>query len=324
MKRYINAAVIINSNVILSHLLISFKDNAIPVSGKIVRGIVFGYAYGRHFGPYIRFGENYNKKRYLQFNTRCGKTFLKPINRLIMKKLLLEALLQIAILIPFALLLLKEKSKMNYLRIAAFVFCYVVYQIVLMLPALNPLFDCIKGRWNWDGKLYGICWAVISYFLFRKLFQENDFFTLQQNKAGLKPALRGAAGLVLLSVIIWFILGKSAFNAETLAFQISLPGMDEEMIFRGIGLGLLTTALKNKTWLPGNPSVWLTAVLFGLMHALTISKNYAVDFDPFYFIQTGLAGYVWGWVTIRSRSIVLAVLSHNLSNFLGTLATMIK
>ncbi|MBP7500508.1 MAG: CPBP family intramembrane metalloprotease, partial [Chryseobacterium sp.] len=43
-----------------------------------------------------------------------------------------------------------------------------------------------------------------------------------------------------------------------------------------------------------------------------------------YFIQTGFAGYIWGWITIKSRSILLAILSHNFSNFFGTLSTMIK
>ena len=39
---------------------------------------------------------------------------------------------------------------------------------------------------------------------------------------------------------------------------------------------------------------------------------------------SGFAGYVWGWITIKSRSILLAIVSHNFSNFFGTLSTMIK
>ena len=95
-------------------------------------------------------------------------------------------------------------------------------------------------------------------------------------------------------------------------------------MFRGILLGLLATSLKDKISFLGNPSVLLTAILFGFMHALTLNKDYSIDFEPIYFIQTGFAGYVWGWITIKSRSILLAIVSHNFSNFFGTLSTMIK
>lgn len=176
-----------------------------------------------------------------------------------MIKILFEAILQIAILIPFAFFLLKDKSKINFQRLLIFAVAYVVYQIVLVLPKINSNFDFTKSSWNWDGKIYGIICGILFYVLFRKFFRENDFFTLKQNKENFKPALVGAISIVLLSTIIWFLLGNSKFNLETLAFQISLPGIDEEIMFRGILLGLLTTALKDKISFLGNPSVLLTA-----------------------------------------------------------------
>lgn len=241
-----------------------------------------------------------------------------------MKKILLEASLQVLIITPFAILLLKEKNRINFLRIFIFSFCYVFYEFIKNFPKFYPAFDIIKSSWNWDGKIYGIALGVIFYFLFRKLFEENDFFTLKQHKENFKPALAGATVMVILSTIIWAILGKSDFDFETLAFQISIPGIDEEIFFRGLFLGLLSSALKEKVSFLGNPSVLLTATLFGFMHALKIDRNNSIGFDSIYFLQTGLAGYIWGWITIKSRSILLAILSHNFSNFFGTLATMIK
>lgn len=241
-----------------------------------------------------------------------------------MIEILLEAFLQVLILIPFAFFLLKKRTKINFQRLLIFVFCYVTYQVFLVLPKIDPMFDFITSSWNWDGKIYGIICGVFSYFLFNKYFRENNFFILKQNKESFKSALIGAISIVLLSTVIWFLLGQSQFNLETLAFQISLPGIDEEIMFRGILLGLLATSLKEKTLFLGNPSILLTAILFGFMHALTLTKNYEINFEPIYFIQTGFAGYVWGWITIKSRSILLAILSHNFSNFFGTLSTMIK
>ena len=241
-----------------------------------------------------------------------------------MTKILLEAILQVIILIPIAFILLKKKSKINFQRLLIFTITYIVYQVFLVLPKINSSFDFIKSSWNWDGKIYGIICGVFCYFAFKKYFCENNFFTLKQKKKNLKPATIGAIAIVVLSTIIWYLFGKSKFDLETLAFQISLPGIDEEIMFRGILLGLLATSLKDKILFLGNPSILITAILFGFMHALTLNKNFAIDFEPIYFLQTGLAGYIWGWITIKSRSILLAILSHNFSNFFGTLSTMIK
>lgn len=241
-----------------------------------------------------------------------------------MKRFLLEAFSQVMILVPFAVMLLKGYNKANFRRIAIFVLCYVSYQLILVLPKLSPAFDFVSSSWNWDGKILGIMWGVICYFIFKRHFAENNFFTLKQNKVNFKKALIWAVALVVLSTIVWFIFGTSKFNMETLAFQLTFPGIDEEIMFRGILLGLLMSALKDKASFLGNPSVLLTALLFGFMHALTLDVNYSVNFEPIYFVQTGFAGYIWGWITIKSRSILLAILSHNFSNFFGTLSTMIK
>ncbi|MFT3739167.1 MAG: CPBP family intramembrane metalloprotease [Breznakibacter sp.] len=241
-----------------------------------------------------------------------------------MQKLFLEPVLQVLVLAPLIILSLKEKSKINFQRIIIFAVCYIVYQITLALPAIIPLFDFIKSSWNWDGKIFAIIWAIIAYALFRKFFGENDFFTLGQNKQGFKSALVGAVAITILSAIVWFLLGNSELDYETLAFQISLPGIDEEMIFRGILFGLLLSSLKDKIPVVGNPGILVVSILFGFTHALTLGDHYQVNFDPVYFLQTGFAGYIWAWITLKSRSILLAVLSHNFSNFFGTLSTMIK
>lgn len=241
-----------------------------------------------------------------------------------MIRLFLEPLLQVAILIPFMILLLQEKSAVNFRRLFSFCACYLLYQAALILPRIHPALDFIKSRWNWDGKIYAILWAVMAYFLFRRLFPENNFFTFRQKKEGFKSASLGAVSIVLLSAFVWFLLGNAKLNYETLAFQLTLPGIDEEMIFRGILFGLLLSALRQNIPFLGNPALLITSALFGFIHALTLSENYSIRFNTLYFIQTAFAGWVWGWVTLRSRSILISVLSHNLSNFFGTLVTMLK
>ncbi|MGE0088334.1 MAG: lysostaphin resistance A-like protein [Bacteroidales bacterium] len=243
---------------------------------------------------------------------------------MLMLRILFESFLHVILIISIVFLILKEKSKVNYQRILIFAFCYIVYQLFLSLPAINDEFNFIESRWNWEGKIFGIIWGITSYFLFRRFFHENDFFTLKQNKKSYTQAMLVCIIYVTISTIIWFLFDKPAYDLESLIFELTLPGIDEEIIFRGIILGLFASSLKNKIPFIGNPSILLTAVLFALSHALSVKSQYVIDFNLYQFLQTGFTGYILGWVTIKSRSILLALLTHNLSNFLGALSTLIK
>ncbi|HRH45737.1 MAG TPA: CPBP family intramembrane metalloprotease [Pyrinomonadaceae bacterium] len=241
-----------------------------------------------------------------------------------MNRYLIEAFLQIIILVPFAVILVKERAKDNYLRIFFFALIFIFYQIVLVLPRLSENLNFIGGNWNWDGKLFGTFFGIICYFVFRKYFNENDFFTIRQNKENFKICLIVTVASILLVTVIAYLTGSSEFSAETLAFQLTMPAIDEEIMFRGILLGLLMTALRDNIRFLGNPAVLLTAILFGFIHALSLEKDYSISFEPIYFLHTGIGGLIFGWITLKSRSILLALLAHGFANFLAALVTMHK
>lgn len=240
-----------------------------------------------------------------------------------MIRFLLEAILQVIIIVPFAAILVDKRTKENYLRLLFFAVIYIVYQLTLVLPKLSESLNFIGGNWNWDGKIFGILFGVICYFIFRKCFSENDFFTFRQDKNGFRPALIATIISVLLVTTIAYLTGKDEFSNETLAFQLTMPAIDEEIMFRGILLGLLMTALREKASFLGNPAILLTAILFGFIHALTLSKTLSIEFEPVYFIHTFIGGLIFAWITVKSRSILLAILAHGLANFLAALVTMI-
>jgi membrane protease YdiL (CAAX protease family) len=241
-----------------------------------------------------------------------------------MSRFLIEALLQVSILIPFAVFLVKGKTKENYLRIFFFALVYVLYQLVLVLPRLVPALNLVEGRWNWDGKIFGILFGLGCYFALRKYFRGHDFFTLRQDQDNIKKTVAVAVAAIVLVTLVAYLTGSSEFSAETLAFQLTMPGLDEELMFRVVLLGLLAEALRDRIAYLGNPAVLLTAVLFGLLHALSLDKSYALGFEPVYFLHTAFGGLIFGWLTVKSRSFLLALLVHGLANFFAALATMMK
>jgi membrane protease YdiL (CAAX protease family) len=130
--------------------------------------------------------------------------------------------------------------------------------------------------------------------------------------------------IIFITASIWFIFGKSEFDAETLLFQLTIPGIDEEIMYRGVLLGLLMSCIKDKIFFRNYIGILIIAILFGFIHAFQFDTTYSIHFDWIYFIQTSFFGIVLGWITIKSGSILLAIVVHNLSNFLGVLVTMLK
>lgn len=238
-----------------------------------------------------------------------------------MEQMVITPLLHIAITLPLLLIFLKERTRENYYRVLSVIVCYFIYNAALTAQFQFGALNIIHGNWNWDGKIYGTLCGVVMYSLFRREFADNNFFTLRQDTKGLKSALKVAIAIMCVSVLGGIVNDKE-FNLETLLFQISMPGLDEEMMYRGVMLGLMCSALRtgNAAW--RNPAIVINAILFGLVHSLSFSDG-ALQINAMNFVWTGIVGYGLGYMTIKTRSIVIPMLTHNLYNFTLNLLAMI-
>lgn len=236
-------------------------------------------------------------------------------------QLLLNPLLHLAIILPLLLIFMKERTRENYLRVVTIAFCYFVCYVALTLQNYFSCFNIIGGNWNWDGKIYSVICGMTFYFLFRRQFSKNNFFTLKQEREGLKPALRVAFAIIAAQALIGS-LGSAEFDLERLLFQLSMPGIDEEILFRSVLLGMMCSALRNDgpTW--RTPAIIINGILFGLVHALMFQDG-ELAFNAVMFVWTGMIGYALAYITIKTRSILVPMLTHNLCNFLNNLLSMI-
>ena len=234
---------------------------------------------------------------------------------------LLEPILHLVVILPLLLIFMKERTKENYLRVLSIVGCYFIYYFALTLQYHFDCFNIIDGSWNWDGKIYGIVCGIAIYFIFRRQLSNNNFFTLKQDKVGLKSALKVAIAILTIA-ILGGVVNDREFNIETLLFQISMPGIDEEIMYRGVLLGLMCSALRAGGAAWRNPAIIINAVLFGLVHSLSLGDG-ALQFNSVNFMWTGLLGYGFGYITIKTRSILIPMLTHNLYNFTLNLLAMI-
>jgi len=95
-----------------------------------------------------------------------------------------------------------------------------------------------------------------------------------------------------------------------------MPGLDEEIFYRGVLLLMLNEAFGRPVRVLGAPMGWgaaLTALAFGLTHALGYQDGgFTFDWAP--MATTGLAGLLLVWLREKTGSVLLPVLLHNYGN----------
>jgi membrane protease YdiL (CAAX protease family) len=235
--------------------------------------------------------------------------------------------------LPFIFLFF-ERNRLNYYRIFIFLFYYII--VLFLNRGIFPPFDIGKWYYNWNDKWIrkgtSIIFSIIFYFIFKKYFKKYNYIKIKQEWKNIKIILLvSCITIISQTIYCYYFSNKYTFNFEMLIFYLIIPGIDEEIMYRGILLGLLLSCLKKKVYFVENIGIIIIAILFGLVHALEINKvsisyilKYSINFNIFNFIFTAITGYILGWITIKSKSILISILVHNFINFFTTLVQMIK
>jgi len=172
--------------------------------------------------------------------------------------------------------------------------------------------------WNWEGKALaiGLSLAVASVLGWRKVG-----LTLKQDPEGLPGALAlcGLLAALFLGLAVWF--PGQGFTVDSLAFQLTMPGFDEELFYRGVLLLMLNEAFGRPLKVLGAPLGWgavITSVAFGLAHALGYQDG-AFTFDAMTMALTGLPALLLVWLKEKTGSLLLPVVMHNFANAISML-----
>jgi membrane protease YdiL (CAAX protease family) len=240
-----------------------------------------------------------------------------------MTKIIAENFLKLIIVSPIIIFTLKNKKLETLKVLSAFVIFFLINQISINLPFISSELQISNwnSNWNWVGKIYTIIGSILFLIFYRKYPLKDYFLTFKQENKFFKKGVLIIISLLILKTTLMFFAPTKLLNWETLFYQFSMPGIEEEIAYRGIMLGLLTKILKCKNLIL-NSSVWITAILFGFAHGLSLSKEFSIIFNIQPFLITMFHGLIWGWITIRSGSILLALISHNLGNGMGNIIRM--
>lgn len=177
-----------------------------------------------------------------------------------------------------------------------------------------------RSDFAWQGKLMALAASLVVASL-PAFGRRRSGLTLRQTPGSLRPALVCVALYVIFLIGLALMLPNGQVTGEELAFQLTLPGLEEELFYRGVLLLAFDRAFAARARLLGVDWGWsavLTSVLFGLDHAFGYSHG-AFSFDALTMALTALPSLVAVWIRLRTGSLLLPVVMHNAGNVLALL-----
>lgn len=180
------------------------------------------------------------------------------------------------------------------------------------LPNLVKSIDLIPGHWNWSGKVLSLIFSVVVIAALKLSWDALGLRFKQEH-----PAI---AWIAIGFFIVWgtclgLLFKPGVPDAETLAFQATMPGLAEEIAYRGIAPAILLSLLNRKPHVDGIPwaVIFATSAMFGIAHALTYSKG-EIGFDLMSGLFPFLGSIPGGWVRFKTKSLLVPIAGHGLAN----------
>lgn len=173
----------------------------------------------------------------------------------------------------------------------------------------------IGETWNWTGKIAALL-GMLAVAAHPAVGFRRSGITLNQDRRGLPGALVVSALLVLVFGGLALTMGGEGGSAEDFAFQLTMPGLEEELFYRGVLLLMLNEAFGRPLRVLGAPMGWaavVTSLLFGLDHAFGYGAD-GFSFDPLALALTGGPALILVWLREKTGSLILPVVLHNFAN----------
>jgi membrane protease YdiL (CAAX protease family) len=181
-------------------------------------------------------------------------------------------------------------------------------------------------HWSWQECILSAAWPFVLVTLVPGISLASIGVMSRFRAGWLRPSI--VALLLAMAVpAIFFILGvRKKLDAQGWAFLLIMPGLAEELVFRGVYQSLLNRVF-GKPWRLANAEFgWgliITAILFAGSNGLVaVDSQLHARIVLHSAIAPVMLSLVSGWVRERTDSVWPSVFGHNLSNIMIPFASL--
>ena len=177
-------------------------------------------------------------------------------------------------------------------------------------------------HYNWSGKLIDIAVMVtiMLALVASGAFRRTDLgFSLRQAPGSRRDtALVAIPFLLLVAVLAATEWGNTTLpNPETILYEATLPGLAEELAWRGLLLALFDRMFAGRVTILGASLGYgaiATSLVFGFVHGVQFDSKLVLHTALDNGIFAAVTGLVLVWIRARTKSLVFPILTHNATN----------
>lgn len=244
--------------------------------------------------------------------------------------LLAEAALAVGLFALFALPGLAVPGRRKWVPVIIGVAAVDIF--ATLAPSFLPALRIPGAHWNWTGKAIDIAamLAVCGVLVGSGAFRARDFGLTLRQAPGTGRAL---AFVILPYLVVLTVLTLEATGntrpptLETLAFQATMPGLAEELAYRGVQLALFDRIFSGRFHFLGAEigyGALVVAAVFGFMHGVSFGPGVAFHFSEGTIVGAAIVGFVLAWLRERTQSLVGPVVVHNITGLLGVVVPLLR
>jgi len=232
----------------------------------------------------------------------------------------LYTLLVFTFVLPFLIIALWHVPTANRKLLILVAILFFIDRILSYLPSL-PFIP--HNELLWQAKFLQFIWPILFILIYRHLSFSDVGVTIKIRTGSFRPILIMALVLVLLKILEIVNGFRHPGNIEWLLFMMIMPGLSEELIFRGVFQSLLDRSF-GKPWRLWGAQVGfgliLTSLIFGIEHYQMINRAGIIHFNGPINIAPFYAGFALGWIRERGGSLLPCIIVHGLIDVLPVIA----
>jgi len=237
----------------------------------------------------------------------------------------------VVVVLPFVIVAVRAARRqgrhVSLMRLTLLAFFFLVS---LALTRLDPVCSFIKSPWQ--SMILQVACALTFIFATRSVARAG--LTLHISAHAWRDSVIVTTLLLLFVVARSLLLRRLGLGSSTgqnrttsiaveyLLFQLTMPGIAEELGYRGVIQPGLNESLGRPWKLLGIQVGWgwvITSLIFWAIHAFRVAPPLHLSFYWPTLTMQLIAGFAYGWIRERTESVFPPILAHNLVNVVWTL-----
>ena len=171
-------------------------------------------------------------------------------------------------------------------------------------------------RWNWSGFILSLIFIGIILAFMPAQLRSQMGLQLRQAEGSLKVWIGiGIYALIFIIIALNAPPSKTEHYWESLAFQLTMPSLNEEIFYRGLFPVILDRCFGVSRNIFGAQMGWgsiISSTVFGLAHGLSLKGGFSINWLA--VAIPGFIGLIGCWVVSRTKSLLGPILMHSHGN----------